>query len=161
MDRPIPICRPLARNGAPFGPRPEAADLRADWRDCRGAHVQPAGGHRRRAQLGLSLRLDPGCGIHGLRLPAPRFVRRSRTVHALSDFCLQRARSRGALQIMYGIDGRKHLIEETLDHLDGYMGSKPVRIGNGAYNQLQLDIYGELLDAAYLYNKHGSLISYG
>ncbi|HWS95661.1 MAG TPA: glycoside hydrolase family 15 protein, partial [Candidatus Methylomirabilis sp.] len=66
----------------------------------------------------------------------------------------------GSLQIMYGIDGRKHLIEETLDHLDGYKGSKPVRIGNGAYNQLQLDIYGELLDAAYLYNKHGSPISY-
>ena len=53
----------------------------------------------------------------------------------------------GSLQIMYGIDGRKHLTEETLDHLDGYMGSKPVRIGNGAFDQLQLDIYGELLDA--------------
>ena len=66
----------------------------------------------------------------------------------------------GSLQIMYGIDGRKHLIEETLDHLDGYMGSRPVRIGNGAYNQLQLDIYGELLDAAYLYNKYGAPISY-
>jgi GH15 family glucan-1,4-alpha-glucosidase len=66
----------------------------------------------------------------------------------------------GSLQIMYGIDGRKHLVEETLDHLDGYMGSKPVRIGNGAYNQLQLDIYGELLDAAYLFNKHGAPISY-
>jgi GH15 family glucan-1,4-alpha-glucosidase len=64
------------------------------------------------------------------------------------------------LQIMYGIDGRRDLIEETLDHLDGYMGSKPVRIGNQAYNQLQLDIYGELLDAAYLYNKYGSPISY-
>lgn len=66
----------------------------------------------------------------------------------------------GSLQIMYGIDGRKKLTEETLDHLDGYMGSKPVRIGNGAYDQLQLDIYGELLDAAYLYNKHGTPISY-
>src|SRR5262249_7062305 len=61
---------------------------------------------------------------------------------------------------MDGIDGRKHLVEETLDHLDGNMGSKPARIGNGAYNQLQLDIYGELLDAAYLYNKHGAPISY-
>ena len=66
----------------------------------------------------------------------------------------------GSLQIMYGIDGRKDLTEQTLDHLDGYMGSKPVRIGNGAYDQMQLDIYGELLDAAYLYNKHGAPISY-
>jgi GH15 family glucan-1,4-alpha-glucosidase len=60
----------------------------------------------------------------------------------------------GSLQIMYGIDGRKELSEEVLNHLDGYMGSRPVRIGNGAYNQLQLDIYGELLDAMYLFNKH-------
>ncbi len=60
----------------------------------------------------------------------------------------------GSLQIMYGIDGRHDLSEEVLDHLDGYMGSRPVRIGNGAYNQLQLDIYGELMDAIYLFNKH-------
>lgn len=60
----------------------------------------------------------------------------------------------GSLQIMYGIDGRHELTEQTLDHLDGYRGAKPVRIGNGAYNQLQLDIYGELLDAVYLYNKY-------
>ena len=55
---------------------------------------------------------------------------------------------------MYGIDGRKDLSEQLLDHLDGYMGSRPVRIGNGAYSQLQLDIYGELMDAMYLFNKH-------
>ena len=66
----------------------------------------------------------------------------------------------GSLQIMYGIDGRKDLTEQTLDHLDGYRGSRPVRIGNGAYDQLQLDIYGELMDAAYLFNKHGAPISY-
>ena len=64
------------------------------------------------------------------------------------------------LQIMYGIDGRKELTEETLEHLDGYKGSKPVRIGNGAYDQLQLDIYGELLDAAYIFNKNGEPISH-
>jgi GH15 family glucan-1,4-alpha-glucosidase len=64
------------------------------------------------------------------------------------------------LQIMYGIDGRHELTEETLDHLAGYRGSSPVRIGNGAWNQLQLDIYGELLDSVYLYNKYGSPISY-
>ncbi len=66
----------------------------------------------------------------------------------------------GSLQIMYGIDGRHELKEETLAHLEGYCGSRPVRIGNGAYNQLQLDIYGELMDSVYLYNKYGSPISY-
>lgn len=66
----------------------------------------------------------------------------------------------GSLQIMYGIDGRHGLKEETLSHLDGYKGSRPVRVGNGAYNQLQLDIYGELLDSVYLYNKYGTPISY-
>jgi len=66
----------------------------------------------------------------------------------------------GSLQIMYGIDGRHTLTEESLDHLEGYQGSRPVRVGNGAYNQLQLDIYGELMDSVYLYNKYGTPISY-
>ena len=66
----------------------------------------------------------------------------------------------GSLQVMYGIDGRHTLTEETLDHLEGYRGSSPVRIGNGAYTQLQLDIYGELMDSVYLYNKYGAPISY-
>lgn len=52
------------------------------------------------------------------------------------------------LQIMYGLRGAVDLPEETLDHLDGYKGSRPVRIGNGAARQRQLDIYGEILDAA-------------
>ena len=60
---------------------------------------------------------------------------------------------------MYGIDGRRELTEEVLDHLEGYKGSSPVRIGNGAYNQLQLDIYGELMDSVYLFNKYGNPIS--
>jgi GH15 family glucan-1,4-alpha-glucosidase len=66
----------------------------------------------------------------------------------------------GSLQIVYGVDGRKELTEETLDHLEGYMGSRPVRVGNAAYGQLQLDIYGELMDSVYLYNKYGTPISY-
>lgn len=53
------------------------------------------------------------------------------------------------LQIMYGINGEKKLTEETLDHLSGYMGSKPVRIGNAAYSQRQNDIYGILMDVIY------------
>ena len=61
---------------------------------------------------------------------------------------------------MYGIDGRHKLTEISLDHLSGYMNSKPVRIGNGAYDQLQLDIYGELMDSVYLYSKYASPLSY-
>lgn len=53
------------------------------------------------------------------------------------------------LQIMYGINKEKKLTEETLDHLSGYMGSKPVRIGNAAYSQRQNDIYGILMDVIY------------
>jgi len=66
----------------------------------------------------------------------------------------------GSLRVMYGIDGRSRLDEVTLDHLDGYKGSRPVRIGNGAFDQLQLDIYGELIDAIYLYDKWGTPISH-
>ncbi|MCK4853026.1 MAG: glycoside hydrolase family 15 protein [Bacteroidales bacterium] len=66
----------------------------------------------------------------------------------------------GELQIMYGIDGRHELTERTLDHLEGYMGSSPVRIGNGAWDQLQLDIYGELIDSIYLFDKHVRPVSY-
>jgi GH15 family glucan-1,4-alpha-glucosidase len=66
----------------------------------------------------------------------------------------------GALQIMYGLDGHRELVEETLPHWEGYAGSSPVRIGNSAAGQLQLDIYGELMDSVYLYNKFGQPISY-
>ncbi len=65
----------------------------------------------------------------------------------------------GTLQPMYTIDGKHDLTEYTLDHLEGYKKSAPVRIGNEAYKQLQLDIYGELMDAIYIYN-HYDAISY-
>ncbi|MEL6815899.1 MAG: glycoside hydrolase family 15 protein, partial [Cyanobacteria bacterium J06598_3] len=66
----------------------------------------------------------------------------------------------GSLQVMYRIDGRLDIEEEHLDHLEGYKGSQPVRIGNGAFDQLQLDICGELMDSVYLFDKYGDLISY-
>lgn len=77
----------------------------------------------------------------------------------LEKRCHERAPD-GGLQIMYGLHGEHHLPELTLDHLDGYKGCKPVRIGNGAADQLQLDIYGELMDSVYLYNKYGAPISW-
>ncbi|MGH8063918.1 MAG: glycoside hydrolase family 15 protein [Candidatus Entotheonellia bacterium] len=58
-------------------------------------------------------------------------------------------------QILYGIHGERDTREEILAHLDGYRGSKPVRVGNAAAGQTQLDIYGELLDCIYLYLSHG------
>ena len=67
---------------------------------------------------------------------------------------------RGPLQVMYGIDGRRKLDEFALDHLCGYENSRPVRIGNAAYQQLQLDIYGEMMDAIYLANKYGDPTSH-
>ncbi|SDK83639.1 Glucoamylase (glucan-1,4-alpha-glucosidase), GH15 family [Catalinimonas alkaloidigena] len=66
----------------------------------------------------------------------------------------------GYLGLMYKLNGDHELTEQTLDHLEGYCGSKPVRIGNDAYEQIQLDIYGELMDAVYLYNKYAEPISY-
>jgi GH15 family glucan-1,4-alpha-glucosidase len=61
---------------------------------------------------------------------------------------------------VYGVDGRQKLDEITLDHLEGYQRSHPVRVGNAAYEQLQLDIYGEMMDSIYLANKYGDPISY-
>jgi alpha,alpha-trehalase len=59
----------------------------------------------------------------------------------------------GSLQIMYGIRGDKELQESTLGHLKGYQSARPVRIGNGAYNQRQNDVYGAVLDSVYLHSK--------
>jgi GH15 family glucan-1,4-alpha-glucosidase len=56
-------------------------------------------------------------------------------------------------QIMFGIGGETELTERTLDHLDGYIGSKPVRVGNAAYKQRQNDVYGALLDSIYIHTK--------
>ncbi|MEU9669885.1 glycoside hydrolase family 15 protein [Streptomyces bobili] len=67
--------------------------------------------------------------------------------------------SAGPLQIMYGIDGRTDLTESELTHLEGHQGSAPVRIGNAAADQLQLDIYGALIDSVYLYDKWAQPIS--
>jgi alpha,alpha-trehalase len=61
----------------------------------------------------------------------------------------------GTLQIMYGIDGAHELTESTLDHLTGYDDSRPVRIGNGAFDQRQNDVYGAVLDSVYLHTKQG------
>ncbi|KAJ7674021.1 glycoside hydrolase family 15 protein [Mycena polygramma] len=82
---------------------------------------------------------------------------------AYMEFIFERLRNKnpdGSLQIMYTIHGGKELEELELTHLDGHKGSKPVRIGNGAADHLQLDIYGELMDCIYLGQKFGKPLSY-
>ena len=59
----------------------------------------------------------------------------------------------GGLQIMYGIDGRRDLTESTRDELSGYEGARPVRIGNGAFDQRQNDVYGAVLDSILLHTR--------
>ncbi len=66
----------------------------------------------------------------------------------------------GPLRVMYALDGRAELPERTLDHLAGYRDSRPVRVGNAAIGQFQLDIYGELMDAIYLADKYGRQTSW-
>ena len=62
----------------------------------------------------------------------------------------------GSLQILYGIDGRRELTESTLDELSGYAGARPVRIGNGAFDQRQNDVFGAVLDSILLHTRRGA-----
>jgi GH15 family glucan-1,4-alpha-glucosidase len=77
----------------------------------------------------------------------------------LEERCQEATAERG-LQVLYAIDGNPEVPESVLDHLDGYRGSRPVRVGNSAAGQFQLDIYGELMDSVYMYNKYGRPIGY-
>jgi len=65
------------------------------------------------------------------------------------------------LQIMYGIRGERHLPERELSHLSGYCSSGPVRVGNSAFNQVQLDVFGEVLDCIHLFRRQGSFERFG
>ena len=69
---------------------------------------------------------------------------------------LRRRPDLGPLRNLYDIDGNVPGEEHELDHLRGYRDSRPVRVGNAAVDQLQLDIYGELIDSVYLFNKYGA-----
>ncbi|TRM60616.1 glycoside hydrolase family 15 protein [Schizophyllum amplum] len=83
--------------------------------------------------------------------------------NAYMDFIFERLRDKnpdGSIQIMYTIHGSKDMEELELNHLDGHKGSKPVRVGNGAADHVQLDIYGELMDCIYLGQKFGKPLSY-
>ena len=134
----------------------EGAQLRADRGDHGRGHHVVARDARRRAQLGLPLHLDPRHRVHAAArsTTSASSGRRSST----SRSCSRRWHRRSAsgepnLQIMYGIGGETDLTEHTLDHLSGYRNSRPVRIGNGAFDQHQHDVWGMLLDAVGSYQR--------
>jgi GH15 family glucan-1,4-alpha-glucosidase len=82
--------------------------------------------------------------------------------HAFFKWLTDRAQGNAPpLQIMYAVDGESKLEESELEHLEGYRCSRPVRIGNGAYEQTQLDVYGGLIDAAYAYEQQGEFLTIG
>jgi len=82
--------------------------------------------------------------------------------HAFTQWLQRLSFSDGEdLQIMYGIRGERELVEQELTHLSGYCNSKPVRVGNGAANQKQLDVFGEVLDSIHLYRRQGCFERYG
>jgi GH15 family glucan-1,4-alpha-glucosidase len=78
----------------------------------------------------------------------------------IQDYAAQHFHKDKQLPVLYTVHGDNRLSEQTLGHWEGYRGSRPVRIGNGAVSQFQLDIYGELMDSLYLYNKYCGPISY-
>jgi GH15 family glucan-1,4-alpha-glucosidase len=82
--------------------------------------------------------------------------------HAFTHWLRQLSYSNGEdLQIMYGIRGERELAERELGHLRGYWDSQPVRVGNGAVGQKQLDVFGEVLDCIHFYRRQGGFERYG
>jgi GH15 family glucan-1,4-alpha-glucosidase len=152
----------MARDGASIGADAQAPDLRADRSDHRRANDKPPevlGGERNWDYRYTWIR-DAAFSVYallrlGFNEEAAAFM--DWLTDRVAD---ERSKRAGPLQVMYGIDGRCDLPEELLEDLEGYRGSGPVRIGNAAAAQLQLDIYGELVDSIYLYNKHGKPISH-
>jgi GH15 family glucan-1,4-alpha-glucosidase len=124
-----------------------------DRRDCCGGHHLAAGVARGSAQLGLPVLLVARCHLDALRLSELGLLRGGGGVVRLAFAC--RRRRAAAMQIMYGIAGERRLIEDEVPWLKGYEGAAPVRIGNAAADQLQLDVYGEVLDSLYQARRMG------
>ncbi len=83
----------------------------------------------------------------------------SSEAHSFIDWLTRTTAGRADdLQVLYGVGGERLLPEVTLDHLEGYRGSRPVRIGNGAATQFQLDVYGEVLDTVHVWRKSGGVV---
>src|SRR5215472_14806877 len=153
MER--PLCRPrtLDRRGETFTDHTQGSDLCPDGRDRgRCYHLAPRAAGRS-AELGLSILLAAGCHVHAHGLDESRLLRRSAGMARLAGQGGRWQPASGA--IMYGVGGERWLPELIVPWLRGYENSSPVRIGNGAFEQLQLDVFGETADAIFQTLKSG------
>ena len=140
----------LAHPPAALGAGAEGAHLRADRRDLAAptTSLPETPGGERNWDYRFSWIRDSTFSLWALHTLG--FDQEARD---FMRFILGICRKDPRLQIMYGIGGEKELTESTLDHLEGYGGASPVRIGNGAYDQRQNDVWGALLDSIYLHEK--------
>ena len=158
LDRPCPLHRRLPRAGVAVGAGAQADDLRADRGHRRRPHRVAARGTRRQAQLGLPLHLVARRLAHPLRALPIGPARGGPWTS--STGCARPGIGEGVkVQNLYRVDGGRDITRAGPQPLERLPHSKPVRIGNGAVDQLQLDVYGELLDSAYLYARFGGEIS--
>ena len=147
----------LARDVAALGDHAEADDLRPERRSRGRAHAalpEQVGGERNWDYRYTWVR-DASFSVYALLGMGFR-----EEAAAFGSWLRDRVRRAGGgeagpLNIMYRVDGSRDLKEEVLEHWEGYRGSNPVRIGNGAAGQLQLDIYGEAIDSLYFGDQHG------
>ena len=155
---PLDLSGSLAGDGRPLGHHPQADDLCPHRRPGRRPHRRVCPSRSGASATGIIA--TPGSGTAPSRsMPcwgwgSPRRPRRS-GAGCRTGPQEQVGEASGPLKIMYRVDGSSDLDEEILDHWEGYAGSRPVRIGNGAADQLQLDIYGEALDSIWLADRHG------
>ena len=153
LVRPLDLPRRLARPGRALADHPEGAHLRAHGRHRGRAHHLAARGDRGCAQLGLPLLPAAGRRLHPHALS---LAGHEGEAVAWRDWLVRAvAGDPSRIQVMYGTTGDRRLREEQLDWLLGYEGSRPVRIGNRAAHQFQLDVYGELADAMHLAREAG------
>ena len=142
----------LAGAPAALGAGPQGPDLHAHRRDGRGPDDLASGDSRRRAQLGLPLHLDARRHLHA---PGPARARPELGGRRLHPVRRRRRaqRRRRRCRSCTGSAARSASRSRTLDHLTGYEGARPVRVGNGAFDQRQNDVYGAVLDSIYLHQK--------
>ena len=142
------------RRGHALTDRAQGVDVRADRRNRCGTHDEPSGNPGRDPQLGLQLLLAAGC--HALALLSLMNAGYYDEAGAWRDWLLRAvAGSPDQAQIMYSVTGERRLTEWLIDWLPGYEGAQPVRVGNGAHGQIQIDVYGEVMDALYQAHRGG------